>query len=145
MLPGKFWTRPEYQQRFKVRGWNISPTPLHEPKLMHLVFPGMSKQDHERQARRAIDLAHLYDATWQGAVTQARKLYGEGDGVLIAGVYRDHFPAKVKDKLRSLAHTKSLLSAIAWAHWRAAGKRGHLPSASKALHPGDVTGMRGHV
>jgi hypothetical protein len=52
---------------------------------------------------------------WQHAVNLAIEAYGN-QGSLISGVYSDHFPDDVKQRLRFLAHGNSLALDAAHLH-----------------------------
>lgn len=111
-----------YAQKERFRGWNIRPTVLDEPRLFPRVFPELTKADHERLAYEFAEQWKSKRSTWEKAIEAAERRYGN-QGSLISGGFREHWPSKVKDRIRDMAHAKSALSTAAWAHWRAAGKR----------------------
>ena len=77
------------------------------------------------QTNRAI--ACLRDAyrahrRWQRAIQAARREHGDGNGVLVSGIYRDHFPADVKDALRALVDASNRALCDAQMAWRQTGR-----------------------
>lgn len=134
---------PRYHKRVKVRGWNITPTVLQEPKLARQLFPEMTKEDHEREARLMADKGRAAKTEYQEALDRAIAEHGDlkpGEGA-ISGIYNRNFPEHVKDELRSkkdfhVFHDASLV------HWRAAGKRGPAPTTwgDLAMPPGTRRG-----
>ena len=134
---------PRYHQRVKVRGWNVQPTVLQEPKLARQLFPEMTKEDHEREARLMADRGRAAKGEYQQVLDEAIQKYGDlkpGEGA-ISGIYNRNFPEHVKDDLRSkkdfhVFHDASLV------HWRAAGKRGPAPTTwgDLAMPPGTRRG-----
>ena len=60
---------------------------------------------------------------YHDAIRDAKAVYGDGNGQLISGIYRAHFPNETKESLRMLARETSELSARSLAHWQAAGRR----------------------
>lgn len=121
---------PRYKQEFKMPKWNRRVTPLDVPKLLHYVFPELTKQDHERLAREYIRAANMFQGEWEEGVKNALAQYGS-HGSLISGVVREHFPQWVKESLRNTARRASRYAAMAWAHWKAAGKRSTLPGVGR--------------
>lgn len=119
---------PRYHQRFKYPKWNRLITPLDEPKLLRYTFPELTKADHERLAREWIKSANMLHEEWVRGGENLLAQYGS-QGPLISGIVRSHFPEWAKTSMRTMAHRASLASSIAWAHWKAAGKRMRLPGA----------------
>lgn len=103
-----------YERRFKMPGWNILVSMLMEPKVAVRHFDTLgvstSKAAHSQRADHFRSLRTKFEASYQDLITAALKEYGNGDGVAISGIYRSHFPESVKDRLRFLAHGKSMLT-----------------------------------
>lgn len=59
------------------------------------------------------------------AISAALREYGDGDGRLISGVYRGHFPEEVKEVLRGLNRDINTLEDSSVFKWEIAGKRMH--------------------
>jgi hypothetical protein len=114
---------PRYHTRVKFPKWNIQPTVLQEPRLFPRLFPELTKADHLRLSREFEQKEKEMMKRWIRNVDLAMLTYGDGNGRLISGVVRDHFPEKVKDKLRALAHEGVEYGDAARAHWKASGKR----------------------
>jgi hypothetical protein len=74
---------------------------------------------------RLISLLTQEDRREEQRALKAGQRYGD-HGALISGVYRDHFPDTVKNKLRRYAHERSDALGAAAAHYRAARKRGRI-------------------
>ncbi|HPK72506.1 MAG TPA: hypothetical protein PLN93_11255, partial [Vicinamibacterales bacterium] len=91
------------------------------------ILPNLSHADHERLAREFAEKASKSNADWTRAIDAAVKKYGDGDGRLISGIYRNHFPESVKAKLRALAWATSDLHSASFAHYKASGKRAPYP------------------
>lgn len=132
-----------YDQRYK-RGRPVATygeTVLQNPKLMPRVFPEMTRTQHTARAR-AFRAAMPHDAdAWNKLVDDAVKRYGNGDGHLISGVYRSHFPEAVKTKLRYHAYAQTLLGKAAFAHETAARMRSIAKSPSSGKKPGWKTAV----
>lgn len=60
---------------------------------------------------------------YQIAIDAAIEQYGNGNGVLISGCVRDHFPDYVQNLLRGYARRISDCTDEAFAHWKASGNR----------------------
>ncbi len=115
-----------YFERHRFPKWNIQPTVLQEPRLMPRVFPELSKGDHERLAHDFVRQHEAAKNEYVRYLASAIEKYGDRRGAMISGIYSEHFPEKVKDRLRKLAHSFGPLGDAANAHWRAAGKRSSL-------------------
>ena len=97
----------------------------HAPGVTRDVLAKMSKKEH-------MDLAELYAKNarkareqYRDALDAAIKKHGDrapGESV-ISGVYRESFPEKVKDELRTILRAVSKFSDLAQAHYGATGKR----------------------
>lgn len=113
-----------YLRRFAMPGWTVGVTVCEGPKLFRRLpeFSGWTKERHERMATEYATLARITDNMHGALATMMVNVYGDGEGVLISGCYRYHFPAAVKDDLRHLAHTATDYWARSSAHWRAAGR-----------------------
>jgi len=86
-----------------------------------------TSRDPERQAQRnainylnqANDTRRAYDI----ALTLAFRMYGDGNGIAISGVCREHFPETVKGELRKILSSLNLCNHNAAVLWRRAGRR----------------------
>lgn len=75
------------------------------------------------EARAWADLAVEARDRYAALIDAAVATHGDGDGLLISGVYRDHFPEDVKDELRKAARRiAKAWDESAW-YWRKAGRR----------------------
>jgi hypothetical protein len=113
-----------YRRRFAVRGWNVAVTVCEEHRLFRALpeFRGWTKDRHQRMADEYATLSRVTDQMYGALTTMMVCTYGDGNGNLISGCYRDHFPHAVKDDLRHLAHTATDYRSRSSAHWRAAGR-----------------------
>lgn len=113
-----------YRLTFKIPKWNVRVTATMDTRAMRRAFPERvrDKAWHLDRSLRAMRLSGYAHEEWQIRASEALRQHGDGDGVLIAGVIRDHFPPEVKEHLRGAAHTASDLRGISLAHWQAAGK-----------------------
>lgn len=113
-----------YLRRFGLPKWNRSATVTDDHRLFHRLpeFDGWTSAQHETAARDYITAAIEHQKHYRAYASEAFKTYGDGNGVLISGVLRDHFPEEVKTILRTHAHGKTDCHDRAFAHWRAAGK-----------------------
>lgn len=116
-----------YARRFGAPKWSRPITVCDDHRLFARLpeFADWDKTQHENTAVSKLRHAITLRLQYRRAVDDALSTYGDGNGVLISGVVRDHFPMDVKDNLRTLAHTSSDLGAQAYAHWRAAGNAMH--------------------
>ena len=100
-----------YERQVHMPKWNGTVSMLTEPKvaIRHAMDWGIptSKSAHAQKADFFCDLARKMEDEWNATVSLAIEAYGD-QGSLISGVYRDHFPDDVKQRLRFLAHGKSL-------------------------------------
>ena len=100
-----------YVRRVQMPKWNLPVTMLMEPKvaIRYNTSWGIptSKSAHAQRVDYFSDLAQKLDHEWNATVDLAVEAYGD-QGSLISGVYRDHFPNDVKDRLRFLAHGKTM-------------------------------------
>lgn len=67
-------------------------------------------------------IPHILD-TYYAEIDLAKRIFGDGDGVLISGVYREHFPESVKYMLRYLIQRINETHNVAKLYWIASGKR----------------------
>jgi hypothetical protein len=108
-----------YDRQVRMPKHNGPVSMLDEPRvaLRHVFDWGIptSKSAHAQRADFFRDLARKIDDEWQATVSLAVEAYGK-EGSLISGVYRDHFPEDVKDRLRFLSHGKSLATDAARLH-----------------------------
>lgn len=116
-----------YARKFPFRGWSQLVTVLDDHRLMARLpeFQHWTHAQHIDLAIHRLYTARDTRAEYGKAVDHALATFGNGSGVLISGVYRDHFPPEVKDRLRALAHAVGHLQAVSMAHWLASGKRSH--------------------
>ena len=109
-----------YERQVHWRGYNGTVSMLREPKvaIRYALDWGIptSKSAHAQKADFFRELAQKMDYEWNAAVDLALKAYGDGTGSLISGVYRDHFPNDVKDRLRFLTRGKNLSADAARLH-----------------------------
>ncbi len=117
---------PIYQTRERVPQWSVPVSPAHVPRLLRRRLPHFTKAQHEAHARQHAAAATVAEQRYLALGSAALGEYGT-QGPLIAGVLREHFPEPVKDELRRLAHAQSEERDVAWAHWRAAGRRTRMP------------------
>jgi DUF1680 family protein len=135
---------PQYHEHHKYPKWNVKPTVLEEPRLMARVFPGLSKEEHLKNARALAERADQAKAAYHRAIDEAIEKYGDlapGEGA-ISGIYNRRFPEDVKDNLRRLSR-HHMFDQASRAHWKAAGKRsdaGRVPSFIPDLPPGTTRG-----
>ena len=108
-----------YARLVRMPKWNMTVSMLEEPEvaIRHAPDWGIptSKSAHAQKANSFYDLAVKMGNEWNATVNLAVEAYGS-QGSLISGVYRDHFPTDVKDRLRFLSHGKNLASDAARLH-----------------------------
>jgi hypothetical protein len=108
-----------YGRRVSMPKWNVQVDMLSEPKvaIRHALDWGIptSKSVHAQKAAFFDDMAQKLDREWNNTVDLAINAYGK-QGSLISGVYRDHFPPEVKNRLRFLAHGKTMARDAAHLH-----------------------------
>ena len=102
-----------YVKQARMPGWNGTVSMLREPKVAvrhaHDWNIPTSKSGHAEKADFFNNLAQKMDDEWNSTVNLAIEIYGDR-GSLISGVYRDHFPEDVKQRLRFLNSGKNLAS-----------------------------------
>jgi hypothetical protein len=115
---------PQYHEHHKFPKWNVKPTVLEEPRLMSRAFPGVSKEEHIKNAWalavRAIEAEEAYHRALDEAIAEHGDL-APGEGA-ISGIYNRNFPEDVKENLRRLSR-HHMFDQASRAHWKAAGKR----------------------
>jgi hypothetical protein len=108
-----------YERQARMPGWNGTVSMLREPKvaIRHAVDWGIptSKSAHAQKADFFNDLSQKMSREWDSTVKLAIRTYGK-QGSLVSGVYRDHFPDDVKDRLRFLTHGSVMAIAAARLH-----------------------------
>ena len=108
-----------YNRQVRMPKRNGTVSMLDEPSvaIRHVFDWGIptSKSAHAQRADFFHDLSQRMDKEWNATVDMAIEAYGK-QGSLISGVYRDHFPPDVKDRLRFLAHGKNLTTDAARLH-----------------------------
>lgn len=119
------WNADPYLRSFRVAKWTRFVTVTDVPRLFNRLpeFNGWTKPRHVAIAEDYLALAIISDRMWNATREIAENLYGDGSGVLISGVYRDHYPESMKDDLRTLAHDATRYYDRSLAHWLASGKR----------------------
>jgi hypothetical protein len=100
-----------YARQVRMPKWSKTVSMLEEPKvaIRHVFDWGIptSKSAHAQKADSFHDLAVKMGDEWDATVNLAVEAYGS-QGSLISGVYRDHFPEDVKQRLRFLNSAKNL-------------------------------------
>lgn len=81
------------------------------------------KAECERRALSLLTGVELNRIRYAAATSRAFALFGDGDGRLIAGVLRDHFPDEMKRVLRTYARSIGDCGDWSALYWQAAGKR----------------------
>jgi hypothetical protein len=97
-----------YVHTIKLRGYNGDVDMLREPKIavrraLQWGIP-TSKHAHALRAQGLDEVSRAMEEEYQHVIGAALKRYGDGDGRIISGIIRDHFPDDVKNRLRFLAH-----------------------------------------
>lgn len=113
-----------YRRRFGLPKWNRPATVGDDHRLFARLpeFAGWTKDEHETRATSQLRHSITLHGQWQRQAADALRAFGDGNGVYISGIIRDHFPEDVKTRLRELSHRSSELSTTAYAHWRASGR-----------------------
>ena len=108
-----------YVRQAHMPKWNGTVSMLREPKvaIRHAMDWGIptSKSAHAQKADFFAHLGRKMEDEWNATVDLAVEAYGD-QGSLISGVYRDHFPEDVKQRLRFLNSAKNLASDAARLH-----------------------------
>lgn len=99
---------PMYAREVKMPKYNGVVSMLEEPKvaLKYANAWGIptSKQAHAQRAEYFRGLTRIFADNNDDFLMRAIEEYGDGGGALISGIYREHFPADVKNRLRFLSH-----------------------------------------
>jgi len=111
-----------YAVRYPFPKWNIRPTVLQEPRLFPRVFPELSSTDHAQLSETFESKARRISEKHHQLLERGRRLYGT-EGSLISGGFREHWPEKIKNEVRQLAHASTLLADASRAHAKAAKLR----------------------
>lgn len=113
-----------YERRYRVPKWNGLVTALEDHRILRVIpeFDWWTRDDHRRRALRLVALARGMEQERASIAERAVAEYGD-DGPLVSGVYREHFPAHVKDRLRYLCQAAAEYLKAGLAHWQAAGLR----------------------
>lgn len=108
-----------YARRYRVTGWNGTVDACMVPCVLRAEVYGQAwtRDEHDTAAEAWIRIAGDLARMWREVLAIALRDHGEGDGVLISGVYRDHFPREVKDTLRDLARAETFAWDASLAHW----------------------------
>ena len=108
-----------YARQVRMPKWSKTVSMLEEPRvaIRHALDWGIptSKSAHDQKADFFSVLAGRLSDEWNATVNLAVEAYGS-QGSLISGVYRDHFPEDVKQRLRFLNSAKNLASDAARLH-----------------------------
>lgn len=114
-----------YRRLVSVAGWNrpVTVEDTHHAFRGLPEFAGWSKTRHYRAAVSAAYTSEHLRREYDRMVMAALDAHGDGTGVLISGIVRDHFPELVKATLRIFAHDGPQWADRSLAHWQAAGKR----------------------
>jgi len=108
-----------YVRKVRMPKWNVPVDMLMEPKvaIRHNTSWGIptSKSAHAQRADYFAELASELENECNATVDMAVQTYGN-QGSLISGVYRDHFPTNLKDRLRFLSHGKTMAQDAARLH-----------------------------
>ena len=104
---------PMYARQFKMPKWNRKVTVLDTPDvaIRHWNELGIprSKHAHALRADTFRDLRSRFEAEHQRLLHEGEQTYGK-NGPLIAGGFREDWPAALKDRIRFVSYGKSLLS-----------------------------------
>lgn len=119
--------RDPYRRSFSVPKWSRAVRVTDEPRLFRRLpeFATWTKDRHYQMALEYLAIAGATRRMYQDAIDLACELYGNGTGILISGIYRDHFPEPMKVSLRVLARELSESHDRSLAHWLASGRRVH--------------------
>ncbi len=130
-------TTGPYVERFRLPKWNSELTVLGYVQVPRAhaqrLFPGWTKSDHREAAEIMALASDAALAEWNKLVADAVQRYGDGDGRLISGVYREHFPEETKEALRYLAHFANDATSASAFHHYATGSR--TPWQQTDMHP----------
>lgn len=107
---------------------------LHDHRLFRRLpeFAYWDKAKHWHAAVETMEAAVRTEQAYQTAIKDALEIYGDGDGRLISGVVREHFPEGTKESLRFLAREAGELSSRSLVHWLASGRRSQTWRAMRA-------------
>lgn len=124
-----------YRRGEKVRKHSRQVSPLDHPmiggRMLRQRLPHLSKEMHVAIARAFARKARASQRAWTHIQEKEHlRVFGRKPEIFdykISGIGRDEYSPKAKDLLRALARRSTDFRAAGWAHWRAAGKRGHFP------------------
>lgn len=102
----------------------------------------MVKSEKYAAARVWFALACAASREHVAVADRALKRYGE-HGPMISGCVREHFPGRVKDKLRLLARTVTRYSYMAWAARPSRARAATMRALSSAIARRDGHGFYG--
>lgn len=113
-----------YKRRFTYPKWTATITVCQEHRLFSRLpeFAGWTREQHAQTAENNLIIAKAEDGQYGELVSYGLRLFGEGDGRLISGCYRSHWPELFKNTLRTLAHSSGEHYSRSLAHWYAARK-----------------------
>lgn len=114
-----------YHRRLPFPKWNGLISVLQDHRLFARLpeFASWTRDDHYKAAIASLDASERTRQAYKAAIKDAFSVYGEGDGRLISGVVRGHFPESTKESLRFLAGEIGELADRSLAHWQASGRR----------------------
>ena len=114
-----------YEERYRVPKWNSRPRACDTSIAFRREIAGQAwtRDEHDRAAAWWHARAGEFAQGWIVCRDLALQAHGDGDGVLISGVYREHFPVDVKDRLRALAHARTAAEDYSLAHWTYGARR----------------------
>lgn len=117
-------TDPLYTERAPAPKWNIEPNAAQFPKHLFHRLPDWAREDHEEAAQLHLRRADFHEALHQRYVRKGEAEHGGREhGPLISGGFYDHWPEKLKDKVRKHAHAVTAYRGAWWAHSQVAKMR----------------------
>jgi len=98
-----------YARRVRMPKWNLPVSMLVCPQVAvrYNTSWGIStsKEGNRQRAEYFRELRSILKQAWNDLVEESAARFGK-HGPLVSGVYRDHFPKAVKDRLRFLARAE---------------------------------------
>jgi hypothetical protein len=83
----------------------------------------MTKQEHIDTSIALARMAQQWTNAWNETVNMAAKEYGDGDGKLISGIYRSHYPETIKNALRLMCKLGNECTDNSLKHWTIGARR----------------------
>ena len=113
-------THAAYTSRHRFTKWNITPTALHEPKLLKRTLSSYTREDHEDAAEEHEAAAENVKEKHAKAADAASKKYGVPEPYRwISGDLQESWPRVVKNKIGNLARKASAHREAMHAHMKA--------------------------